>query len=66
MKLTGNNLMSPHFYISTYLLFIYFCFVISQAESVMVENLQMSDGQEGIKAFLEKREPVWTHRTDCH
>ncbi|KAK3750358.1 hypothetical protein QZH41_010281 [Actinostola sp. cb2023] len=38
----------------------------SHAESVMVENLQTPDGQEGIKAFLEKRKPVWSHQTDCH
>ena len=32
----------------------------------MVENLELHDGQEGIKAFLEKRKPTWTNTTDCH
>ena len=31
----------------------------------MVENLELHDGQEGIKAFLEKRKPTWTNTTDC-
>jgi len=31
------------------------------AESAMVHNLSYSDAQEGIKAFLEKRKPNWTH-----
>lgn len=26
----------------------------------MTENLQMDDGKEGIKSFLEKRKPQWT------
>lgn len=29
------------------------------AQRAMVENLQHPDGQEGISAFLEKREPAW-------
>ena len=29
------------------------------AENVMVENLQMYDGQEGIRSFMEKRQPIW-------
>ncbi|CAH3171205.1 unnamed protein product [Porites evermanni] len=37
-----------------------------EAEAVMVENLELHDGQEGIKAFLEKRKPTWTNTTDCH
>lgn len=31
------------------------------AQRVMVENLMAEDGQEGIEAFLERREPKWTH-----
>lgn len=27
----------------------------------MVDNLAMDDGQEGVKSFIEKRKPVWTH-----
>lgn len=34
------------------------------AGSVMVENLQMRDGQEGIQAFIEKRKPEWSHSKD--
>eukprot|EP00105_Crassostrea_gigas_P027432 XP_011448763.1 PREDICTED: enoyl-CoA hydratase domain-containing protein 3, mitochondrial [Crassostrea gigas] len=30
--------------------------------AVMVENLSLEDGQEGIKAFIEKRKPTWSHR----
>jgi hypothetical protein len=30
---------------------------------VMVENLSITDGQEGIKSFIEKRKPVWSHNT---
>ncbi|KAL4217585.1 Enoyl-CoA hydratase domain-containing protein 3 [Mactra antiquata] len=33
-------------------------------ETVMVENLSITDGQEGIKAFIEKRKPVWSHDED--
>lgn len=28
---------------------------------VMVNNINMKDGQEGIKSFVEKRKPVWSH-----
>ncbi|XP_067861193.1 enoyl-CoA hydratase domain-containing protein 3, mitochondrial [Heptranchias perlo] len=28
---------------------------------VMVENLALKDGQEGIQSFVQKRKPVWTH-----
>ena len=27
----------------------------------MVDNLQWKDCQEGIKAFIEKKHPVWCH-----
>ncbi|KAB1254114.1 Enoyl-CoA hydratase domain-containing protein 3; mitochondrial [Camelus dromedarius] len=32
------------------------------ASQTMVDNLGLPDGQEGIKAFLQKRKPVWSHR----
>nr|CAH7715269.1 unnamed protein product [Callosobruchus chinensis] len=28
----------------------------------MVENLELSDGKEGLKSFVEKRKPKWTHQ----
>uniref|UniRef100_A0AC35THX9 Enoyl-CoA hydratase domain-containing protein 3, mitochondrial n=1 Tax=Rhabditophanes sp. KR3021 TaxID=114890 RepID=A0AC35THX9_9BILA len=31
------------------------------AESVMVENLKLQDTQEGLQAFVEKRDPIYTH-----
>lgn len=34
------------------------------ATAVMVDNLALSDGQEGIRAFLEKRRPLWTNSTE--
>lgn len=34
------------------------------ASRVMVENLALPDGQEGIRAFLEKRRPAWSHRAE--
>jgi enoyl-CoA hydratase/carnithine racemase len=32
------------------------------ASEVMAQNMMAKDAQEGIDAFLEKREPRWTHR----
>uniref|UniRef100_A0A915IMC6 Enoyl-CoA hydratase domain-containing protein 3, mitochondrial n=1 Tax=Romanomermis culicivorax TaxID=13658 RepID=A0A915IMC6_ROMCU len=38
-----------------------------KAEKVMVENLRLIDAQEGLKAFIEKRVPSWTHDSEtCH
>ncbi|XP_055793680.1 enoyl-CoA hydratase domain-containing protein 3, mitochondrial-like isoform X1 [Salvelinus fontinalis] len=34
------------------------------ASRVMVENLALRDGQEGIRAFIEKRKPVWTNKAE--
>lgn len=34
------------------------------ASRVMVDNLALRDGQEGIRAFLEKRKPAWTNSTE--
>ncbi|CAB1421811.1 unnamed protein product [Pleuronectes platessa] len=34
------------------------------ASKVMVDNLALSDGQEGIRAFIEKRKPVWSHKAE--
>ncbi|XP_053093126.1 enoyl-CoA hydratase domain-containing protein 3, mitochondrial [Pangasianodon hypophthalmus] len=34
------------------------------AAAVMVDNLALRDGQEGIRAFLEKRRPLWTNTTE--
>ena len=31
--------------------------------AVMVDNSLSPDAREGIGAFLDKREPVWQHRT---
>ncbi|XP_075225584.1 enoyl-CoA hydratase domain-containing protein 3, mitochondrial [Lycorma delicatula] len=33
-------------------------------ENVMDENVQLIDGQEGIRSFAEKRKPVWKHNFD--
>lgn len=30
-------------------------------EQVMVDNLALPDGQEGIRSFIEKRKPNWSH-----
>ncbi|KFO34491.1 Enoyl-CoA hydratase domain-containing protein 3, mitochondrial [Fukomys damarensis] len=32
----------------------------SLTSKVMVDNLAMQDGQEGIKAFMQKRKPTWS------
>lgn len=34
------------------------------ASKVMVDNLALRDGQEGIHAFIEKRKPVWSHKAE--
>ncbi|XP_034019018.1 enoyl-CoA hydratase domain-containing protein 3, mitochondrial [Thalassophryne amazonica] len=34
------------------------------ASKVMVDNLALRDGQEGIRAFIEKRKPVWSHKVE--
>ncbi|CAL8328161.1 unnamed protein product [Boreogadus saida] len=34
------------------------------ASKVMVDNLALRDGQEGIRAFIEKRKPVWSHAAE--
>ncbi|XP_070247930.1 enoyl-CoA hydratase domain-containing protein 3, mitochondrial [Myotis yumanensis] len=31
------------------------------ASQTMVDNVALQDGQEGIKAFIQKRKPVWSH-----
>lgn len=32
-----------------------------KGSKAMADNLQLRDGQEGIKSFIEKRKPVWTN-----
>uniref|UniRef100_A0A3Q4H5X4 Enoyl-CoA hydratase domain-containing protein 3, mitochondrial n=2 Tax=Neolamprologus brichardi TaxID=32507 RepID=A0A3Q4H5X4_NEOBR len=34
------------------------------ASKVMVDNLALRDGQEGVRAFIEKRKPVWSHKAE--
>ncbi|XP_073694221.1 enoyl-CoA hydratase domain-containing protein 3, mitochondrial [Garra rufa] len=36
----------------------------ASAAAAMVENLTLRDGQEGIRAFLEKRKPVWSNSAE--
>ncbi|KAH9402127.1 Enoyl-CoA hydratase domain-containing protein 3, mitochondrial [Tyrophagus putrescentiae] len=36
----------------------------SQGSCTMVDNLQLKDGQEGIKAFIGKRKPAWSHSSE--
>lgn len=36
----------------------------ASACNAMLENLTLRDGQEGIRAFLEKRHPVWSNRPE--
>ncbi|KAB7497679.1 Enoyl-CoA hydratase domain-containing protein 3, mitochondrial [Armadillidium nasatum] len=31
---------------------------------VMVKNINMKDGQEGIRSFIEKKKPVWSHENE--
>ncbi|XP_068618111.1 enoyl-CoA hydratase domain-containing protein 3, mitochondrial [Battus philenor] len=31
-------------------------------EEIMVDNINMNDGKEGIKSFVEKRKPSWSHK----
>lgn len=33
-------------------------------EQEMVENIAMNDGQEGVRSFIEKRKPIWSHTKD--
>lgn len=33
-------------------------------EQEMIDNLQLKDGQEGVRSFIEKRKPVWSHSID--
>lgn len=36
-------------------------------QEIMVKNLTMIDCQEGIRSFIEKRKPIWTHSFEkCH
>jgi len=41
-----------------------FFLYLSDASNIMVENLSMRDGKEGIGAFIEKRKPDWSHEHD--
>lgn len=30
-------------------------------EQEMIENISTKDGQEGVKSFIDKRKPIWSH-----
>lgn len=34
---------------------------LKYGEEEMVNNIATHDGQEGVKSFIEKRKPIWTH-----
>ncbi|XP_048510333.1 enoyl-CoA hydratase domain-containing protein 3, mitochondrial isoform X2 [Athalia rosae] len=36
----------------------------SLGTDVMLKNSQMKDGQEGMRSFVEKRKPIWSHSDD--
>lgn len=33
-------------------------------EQEMIDNIGTSDGQEGVRSFIEKRKPIWSHSQD--
>lgn len=33
-------------------------------ENVMIANLSLTDGQEGINSFIKKRKPLWIHNSE--
>lgn len=33
-------------------------------ENVMIKNLSLKDGQEGINSFIKKRKPLWIHNSE--
>lgn len=37
---------------------------LKYGEEEMVDNIATTDGQEGIRSFIEKRKPVWTHSSE--
>ncbi|XP_061494329.1 enoyl-CoA hydratase domain-containing protein 3, mitochondrial [Rhineura floridana] len=37
------------------------CSAYRMTSQVMVDNLALKDGQEGIEAFISKRKPAWSH-----
>ncbi|KAK0179726.1 hypothetical protein PV327_005451 [Microctonus hyperodae] len=36
----------------------------SYGTEIMIRNLELKDAQEGIKSFIEKRKPIWSHKFD--